>query len=199
MGTIKIGSSVNKKGVTINPSVVLFNGNNVKKIMSGAITVWENLKALVPIMTSNTTPSGKASASSSHSSNPAYYLFDGDSSTTWRVSTSVTVGSSGSGYAQYDFNNPVLVKSVYMEHVEASCTTKIEVSGSNNGSDFVTIKDFTYNTTEKDPATRTLDLSDNNNVYSSIRVKFTQTNKHTANAYLPQLYTLQFYGLETTN
>lgn len=40
MGTIKIGSSKDKKGVTINPSIVLFNGNNVKKIMSGITEIW---------------------------------------------------------------------------------------------------------------------------------------------------------------
>lgn len=41
MGIIKIGSSANRKGITVDPSVILFNGNNVKKIMSGAVTVWE--------------------------------------------------------------------------------------------------------------------------------------------------------------
>lgn len=40
MGTIKIGSSKDKKGVTINPSTVLFNGKNVKKIMSGLTEIW---------------------------------------------------------------------------------------------------------------------------------------------------------------
>lgn len=40
MGIIKIGSSKNKKGVTIEPSTILFNGNNVKKIMSGITEIW---------------------------------------------------------------------------------------------------------------------------------------------------------------
>lgn len=34
MSTIKIGSSNLKKGVTVNPLTVLFNGNNVKKIVN---------------------------------------------------------------------------------------------------------------------------------------------------------------------
>ena len=42
MGTIKIGSSSLKKGVTIIPSTVLFDGNNVKKIVNREVnkTLW---------------------------------------------------------------------------------------------------------------------------------------------------------------
>ena len=40
MGTLKIGSSKDKKGTTIEPSFVLFNGNNVKKIMSDTTKIW---------------------------------------------------------------------------------------------------------------------------------------------------------------
>lgn len=193
MGTIKIGSSANRKGITINPSSVLFDGNNVKKIMSGENIIWKELIPLIPTMTSNTAPYGEASASSSHSSNPAYYLFDGNDTTTWRVANSSTPGSSNEAYVQYKFVSPVVVKSLMMKHVSITITTKIEVLGSNNGSDFTTIKTFTYDTTELDPITRELDFSDNNNEYMYIRVKLKQTNKHTSNSYVPQLYTLQLY------
>ena len=64
MGTIKIGSSSIQKGITIDPSIVLFNGNNVKKIMKDATTIWEDLKALIPTMTSNSMDGITLSASS---------------------------------------------------------------------------------------------------------------------------------------
>ena len=41
MGTLKIGSSSNKAGVTVEPIIVLFNGNKVSKIMKDTTTVWK--------------------------------------------------------------------------------------------------------------------------------------------------------------
>ena len=40
MGTLKIGSAKEQKGVTIYPFNVLFNGNNVKKIKKDNKTIW---------------------------------------------------------------------------------------------------------------------------------------------------------------
>ncbi len=42
MGTIKIGSASNRKGVTVEPDEILYNGNKVSKIMKGNVEVWKN-------------------------------------------------------------------------------------------------------------------------------------------------------------
>lgn len=114
MGTLKIGSAKNMVGVTIEPSTVLFNGDNVKYIKSGLTEIWGYIKALVPTMTSNTTPYGKVSGSSVHTDTSQYdyfKAFDGDDSTSW-ISTGNKVTNQ---WLEYEFVNPVSVKSVYLK------------------------------------------------------------------------------------
>ena len=45
--------------------------------------------ALIPVMTSNTTPSGEASASSQNTSYYAYMAFDNDTATFWRGNSTI--------------------------------------------------------------------------------------------------------------
>lgn len=129
MGTIKIGSSKDKKGITVNPSVVLFNGNNVKKIMSGATTIWEDIRALIHKMSSNTSSEGTASAT--ENSSTAYNAFDKSTSTSWY----------GSGYSnvavQFKFNSAKKVTyfDIYPAYASSYLRVKnFKLQGSNNGS-----------------------------------------------------------------
>lgn len=88
MGTIKIGSTKDKIGMTVDPRTVLFNDNNVKYIKCGLTEIWNYKKPLVPIMTSNTAPYGEVIRDSDHSSGSykSYYAFDGKDDTRWHAS-----------------------------------------------------------------------------------------------------------------
>lgn len=113
MGTIKIGSSTNRKGITVNPNEVFFNGSNVKKIMSGLTEIWSNVKALVPNMTSNTVPYGEVSASSIHNTiYDAYKAFNNDDGYSWN-----STASSSNQWLQYKFVNPAKLEHAIIGHI----------------------------------------------------------------------------------
>ena len=133
MGTIKIGSSNNQKGITIDPSVVLFNGNNVKKIMKDAITIWEDLKALIPTMTNNSMNGITLSASSVNvSSQDCYKACDGDSSTSWHDSISA---SGSTAWFKIAFSEQKRVKKIYFVGGGGNSAT-VKLQGSNDNSNF---------------------------------------------------------------
>ena len=96
---------------------------------------WASNKGLVPNMTSNTTPSGVASADSEYSSSyAAYKSFDGDTSTYWSPSNGTTTK-----WLQYMFANAVrLVKwsciwdTFSLSEIKTS-TSSITLQGSNDG------------------------------------------------------------------
>ena len=102
MGILKIGSSSNKAGVTIDPRTVLFNDNNVKYIKSGLVEIWSNLKPLVPIMTSNTTPYGEVMGST----NSSMSRFGEDSYLPFSISapSEATACYTNGDYAQITYN-----------------------------------------------------------------------------------------------
>ena len=68
----------------------------------------KELKGQVPVMTSNTTPSGEAIMSAVQSTNYAYYAFDNNSS-----SYANTQAAAGSAYIGYTFTRPVIVTGMY--------------------------------------------------------------------------------------
>jgi hypothetical protein len=84
---------------------------------------------LVPIMTSNTTPSGVVSAKTAI--NPAYKAFDGDDTTYWNSNTlgSVSEGS----WIQYAFDNPVVVNKVGFKPYSVGAWKKYYIAASNDG------------------------------------------------------------------
>lgn len=175
MVTIKIGSSTNRKGITVEPSVVLFNGNNVKKIMSGAISIWEKVEALVPILTSNNGSNGVVI--SNGGTNP-YFVFDGNNSTYW-TSPSSKVGQ----YVGYHFNSAVAVKKV--TYYANSEWFPVKIQGSNNGSNWVDL------TESFKPTTKTLTTIQLNN--NTPYLYYRWTNIEAMNG-VKELNTLQFYG-----
>ena len=86
---------------------------------------------LIPVMTSNTLPSGTASASSSHGSYPPYYAFNPTTGTRWLPSD-----SDNTPYLAYTWPSAVTVRrlviSMYSE-ASSTITRQIYVEGSNDG------------------------------------------------------------------
>jgi hypothetical protein len=87
---------------------------------------------LVPIMTSNTTPSGVCSASSTYTGYDAYKAFDGDNTSVWSVASGET-----SGWLEYKFPTAQKVNKVEITpHFNSStgaCAIKdFEIRGSND-------------------------------------------------------------------
>lgn len=65
--------------------------------------------SLVPIMTSNTQPSGIANSSGNAAGGFPYYVFDGSLSTSWLSTTN------GSGWISYEFTSAKLIKRYYVK------------------------------------------------------------------------------------
>ena len=192
MGTLKIGSASNKKGVTINPSVVLFNGNNVKKIMSGLIEIWNDIKPLIPTMTSNTTPSGEAFANYVFSGTYAPWIaFNGTNS---NYADAWTANENPMNYPYwigYRFEKPVVVKDVMIANRNFTTVNAVKdfiLQGSNDNSKWVNIKSFT-NTITGQSVEFHCDVSENNTAYLYYRLYI--TSSHGVELYIAKI---QFYG-----
>ena len=137
-----------------------------------------NLKALIPTMTSNTTPSGVASGSGATSGNDYYKAFDGNN-TTWYNASSASAGM----YIQYKFPNKVCVKKIYGYSQNGNNRWgSITIKGSNDGSNWTDI--YTFDATNKDTFT---EVFSNNTLYQYYRV-VSNSNKDF------QFSTLQMYG-----
>lgn len=97
---------------------VYVNGSVVGSLYCG----FQALNPLVPLMTSNTAPSGVAFASSEYNGRLAYLAFDRNESTEW-ISNSGTVQSIG-----YDFGVTKNVKQVALSFVYGSSVGAFEAS-----------------------------------------------------------------------
>lgn len=119
------------------------NYNSVEKILQYYIDngYLPDLKsmALIPVMTSNTKPSGVVSAISEYSTGPAYYAFrnlydDTSNSECWIANDSV--GTSHSNlWLMYKFPKAVTVKKFRIRFVYTNAVN-YKIQGSNNGSTF---------------------------------------------------------------
>ena len=92
----------------------------------------------IPVMTSNTTPSGTASASSEYNTNSrAWKAMDGNETTQW-TSASGTKSTGGTGWIQYDFGYPVRPTVMTYKPVNSSSyrAKNYSLLGSNDGSEF---------------------------------------------------------------
>ena len=182
MGTIKIGSAKNKQGITVNPSVILFNGNNVKNFMRGENVIWSHIKALIPQMTSNTTPSGNATSSDNGTGKP-YQAFDGDINTEWNTP------KNASYYVQYQFNELVEINKVILTANQGSNVSSIiTVSTSTDGSTFIDRGSVTMNSSVKTEFTINF-----NKAYIATYIRFTLSNGGGIN--LAQVYGKQLKAL----
>ena len=115
----------------------------------------------VPTMTSNTTPSGEAFASSTYSSSyPAYYAFDGNNTTFWSSQ------SSGDQYVGYKFTSAVNINKLYMyPNLNSGTDYEFKLQGSNDNSTWTDLKTF-----EIDGLTPTYIDVNSNNSYMYYRV-----------------------------
>ena len=92
----------------------------------------------VPVMTSNTTPSGVCIASSEMY--PAYYAFNGNTNNEW---ASATVGTSNLGRIGYEFTEAVDIKKVSLFHSNsANFTCKVQYS--DDGVNWTDVEDSTF-------------------------------------------------------
>lgn len=186
MSKIVIGSPSDKKGITVIPSKIMFNENNVKKMMQGNDVIWiAEPIALVPIMTSNTTPSGVAFASSGI----PYKAFNNSfvNGRNWYAS-GVT-----NQYIGYDFEKKVKVQQVSFSQYQYETIYfgvkyfKIQYSDDNNTWIDATDKlQAEYNNTKQ-----TYNINSGEHRYWRMYV---YESSHTANIDC-SLATLQFYGI----
>lgn len=194
MGTLIIGSASNKAGVTIEPRTVLFNGDNVKYIKSGLTEIWSNIKALVPIMTSNTTPYGEVKASSEYQTRYAWKVFDGiqgDGNNTdyWFAS------SKSNQWIQYKFTTPACIKSVLLRNAlgdsnKQNNVTSFNVSVSNDGNSWTVLGVFDGS---PDVGGETVNQIKNDNYYLYYRLNVL---KVVGSDNAPLISNIQFYGTQ---
>ena len=167
----------------------------------GGISPQPELQALIPVMTSNTTPSGVVSTSSNYDSNyVGWRAFDQNVTTAWASSSSATVSTS---WIQYKFVQSVLVRKIKLT-VNYSGTGpkygvgKFSLYGSDDGSTwYVLLEDATVNesTTEITPEGKaSFEVNINNNKY----YLYYRLTNFTADLYsnLVQIQECQLYGEE---
>lgn len=198
--------------VTADSSAMTYIGANdycSNKLLSDSIwlnaicssTYFENvLNAKVPTMTSATAPSGQVSQSGifeNQSNYSGWKAFDGSNSTRWLAAGSYS--TSPTNYIQYMFVDPIMVKKIHLDFTTSwgatSNITKIKLQGSNDGSTFEDLQEFTsigYPTAD-------LIVSEAIEKYKYIRLQFTGYNASgtsIGNGYSIGLTTCQFYGRE---
>lgn len=144
------------------------------------------LQALVPTMTSNTTPSGEAIGTESESVWPWWKGFDNNTSTCW---SSKNMGSTSGMWLGYDFKRPVVVKSVMFNTLLNQAFIQTYKIQAYNGSDWIDLTDVL--TSPKDSDDHVIDI-DNDKAYNKYRF-YVVTNHQTYNATLSKL---QFYGFD---
>ena len=147
------------------------------------------LNAKVPVMTSNTTPSGECSEAVSYGGNyPPYYAFDGNTSTKW-----VYGGSSTTTWIQYQFPSAItLAKMTFKGNTDSPylVPTQIVVQGSNDGSTFTdlkTITDIAADSSDHEVSIGAVDAP-----YAYFRLLCTARSY--SSAYYAQFCEIQFYG-----
>lgn len=171
------------------------NYNSVEKILQYYIDngYLPDLKSipLIPVMTSNTTPSGVASAISERSdyAQPAYYAFrnlydDTSTSECWQADD--TVGTSHSNlWLMYKFPKTVTVKKFRIYFVYAAAVS-YKIQGSNDGSTFTDLGTFT--------TVRGTEQLQNNNSYLYYRLYITSQTMNSPNVRGGCVRDLQLYG-----
>jgi hypothetical protein len=140
------------------------------------------LNVKVPKMTSNTTPSGEASATSSATSRPPYYAFDGDDTTLWNSN------ATGTTAVRYKFATKVKVYKTVVMATNTSGITTSAIKASNDNSTYTAI---TASKTSSDYVTTYVTFISDRNIAEYFYYEFeaTRTNNNT-------VYFLQFYGRE---
>lgn len=142
-----------------------------------------NVKA--PTMTSNTTPSGEASASTEYdSSHKAFHAFDGNGTTSWVP----LLSANPPHWIKYKFASPICAKVFVYNTYPNKRTGTFKVQGSNDDSTWADLTDAL--TAIRDGQEHSVILN-NSNTYMYYRMYITtQTKYGTSHS------TIQFYGRE---
>lgn len=150
-------------------------------------------QALVPTMTSDTTPSGECFGDSISGNNSYYLAFDGNNSTYW-CSNTVTDGEGQ--YVGYDFITPVNISKayIYIYPTWSNTTESFKLQYSDNGTNYT---DCSNLITIKQGSSITFDSLENEKhrywrIYKYSSASSTSSEKSTR---FP-IYTLQFYSPE---
>ena len=159
------------------------------------------LNVKVPTMTSATTPSGEASASSSYdSTRTAFHAFDGTAEypNYWASANNVT-----SAYIQYMFVNAIKLKLAKLclvptgsgasSFTPQNCTLKIQ--GSNDGSTFTDLIETTISSTDGRNF-KNIPINDNETKYKYIRIQYTNASMKVSSYLHNSLAEGNFYGRE---
>lgn len=143
------------------------------------------LNVKVPTMTSNTAPSGEASASSSGSSYAPYKAFDGNQGTKWLAS------SNGDGWLQYEFASAIRLARVEL-FIAKSVTNTSEylesITGANDGAETTIFDTQTLINSSSQNVTTILPITHSGS-YKKIKLNLSIPN--TVQAYADEV---QFYG-----
>lgn len=143
--------------------------------------------ALVPIMTSDTTPSGQVIYSGYYTNQQAWKAFDNNNSTTWSSAANTTPQ-----YIGYKFTSQKTVTRVDItKRVGQVSTMTCKLQGSNNGTDWVDIGDSFTHTTSSTSATIDTYNFNNSTPYLYYRIYITANNLTSQN---PTFTEIQFYG-----
>jgi hypothetical protein len=152
-----------------NFTVTIDGTRNAFTIRNTAFTPPTNLGAMsIPQMSSNTTPSGAAAASSAQGGQPAWFAFDRNTGTTWTSATQNT------GWLSYQFPTGRIIKRYgffsHSNNVNNLRTWTFE--GSNNGSTWVVL-DTQTNFVTGVSTFYSFDISANTTSYTYYRINIT--------------------------
>ena len=156
----------------------------------------------IPVMTSNTTPSGVVSTNYPSSTHLPYFAFDADTTNVAFVNTNSS--SISDEYLQYDFGNEgvsISEISITYSNVGAGVLSgSIYFEASIDGIEWEQIGDSIDISLSGNSSTKynkTINV-DNNKIFKSVRLKGSTKYSYSPYAYmLPNIYTLQVYGTTT--
>lgn len=148
---------------------------------------WIN-NGLVPVMTSNTTPSGECFASTAQPSTPAYKAFDNDDSSYWGATSRVNQ------YVGYKFTSSTVVKYVkFVASYETMMRVKnFKIQASNDNSTWTDLYTGVYPNTQGYKFSINLN---NNTAYLYYRIYVIDNYDSTENYYI-RINEIQFYAYE---
>ncbi len=166
--------------------LALINSPNAVDYMVRS-TTWA-VPITVPLMTSNTTPSGICSESASYGGYLPYLAFDRDTSTKW-----VYGGSGTTAWIQYQFPNAItLAKMTFKGNIDTPylVPSQIVVKGSNDGNTFTDLKTITGISADSSEHEISINA---NTPYAYYRLECTARSY--GGAYYAQFSEIQFYSV----
>lgn len=164
-------------------------------------TSWALAEGLVPVMTSNTTPSGVVSRSSvvdNTGTFESWKAFDRDDSTYWITLDVASAIVDYGDWIQYQFTEPTMVNKLsFIAGASYTVTKKYKIQGSNNGTDWTDLYNDTYTLNGSTSPTvhdkKTINACFNNSTaYTYYRVRYDSLYAHSV-PYSINIYTIQFY------